>query len=141
MATPMPALTIWQPWATFIFLALKTIETRTHDRYRGLVGKRIAIHAGRTWDGSAMNRARHALRAQTRAMPAGVETLARAQAGHVICTVKVAAHKRCRASDRDVALCECEGLYGLVLDELRTLDHAIPAKGKQGVWAFGSRTA
>lgn len=46
----MKAITIWQPWASLIMSGRKAIETRTHDRFKGLVGQRIAIHAGRRWD-------------------------------------------------------------------------------------------
>lgn len=49
MAETMPALTIWQPWATLIIEGLKPYEFRAWDfrsRYPRLVGKRIAIHAG-----------------------------------------------------------------------------------------------
>ena len=38
----MKALTLWQPWATFVAHGLKTVETRSWDtRYRGW----LAIHA------------------------------------------------------------------------------------------------
>ena len=139
----MKCLTLWQPWATFIALGMKTIETRTHDRYSWLVGKRLAIHAGKRWDRTGIPRARAVLRRPEAAAPLppgmtweNLERVARAQAGHVICTAKVMAHKRCRAHDAFAALCDCEGDYGLVLDELRTLDHAVPAKGHRGVWGF-----
>lgn len=49
MAETMPALTIYQPWATLIVEGLKPYEFRAWDfrsRYPSLVGKRIAIHAG-----------------------------------------------------------------------------------------------
>jgi predicted transcriptional regulator len=42
----MKVITLWQPWASFIALGWKTIETRTHDRFKNLVCERIAIHAG-----------------------------------------------------------------------------------------------
>ena len=41
-----PVLTLYQPWATFIADGLKTIETRTHNRFTSLYGKTILIHAG-----------------------------------------------------------------------------------------------
>ena len=43
------ALTIWQPWGSLIVGDLKPYEFRKWDyrsRYPGLVGQRIAIHAG-----------------------------------------------------------------------------------------------
>ncbi len=43
----MKAITLWQPWATFIADGLKCFETRSWEtRYRG----RLAIHAANRWD-------------------------------------------------------------------------------------------
>lgn len=44
----MLALTIWQPWATLIALGHKDIENRDWAPPRHLIGKRFAIHAGKT---------------------------------------------------------------------------------------------
>lgn len=42
----MRALTVWQPWATLIIAGLKPYEFRRWPAPRGLVGKRIVVHAG-----------------------------------------------------------------------------------------------
>jgi len=41
-----PVITIKQPWASRIARAQKTIETRTHSRFKRLKGKTILIHVG-----------------------------------------------------------------------------------------------
>jgi hypothetical protein len=41
------ALTIWQPWASLIVAGLKPFEFRRRPAPRGLVGRRIVIHAGK----------------------------------------------------------------------------------------------
>jgi hypothetical protein len=41
----LPALTIWQPWATLVIADCKPYEFRTWPAPRHLWGKRIAIHA------------------------------------------------------------------------------------------------
>jgi hypothetical protein len=46
----MKAISIYQPWAQFIVFGLKSIETRTHNSFKSLVGKRILIHASAKWD-------------------------------------------------------------------------------------------
>jgi hypothetical protein len=46
----MRALTIKQPWASMIAAGHKTIENRSWRPPAGLVGQRIAIHAGAGWD-------------------------------------------------------------------------------------------
>ena len=44
-AMKLPALTIWQPWATLVMAGCKPYEFRTWPPPRHLWGKRIAIHA------------------------------------------------------------------------------------------------
>lgn len=44
----IPTITLWQPWASLIVHGHKTIETRSWPAPRSLVGRRIAIHAGKT---------------------------------------------------------------------------------------------
>jgi hypothetical protein len=44
--TTIPALTIWQPWASLIMLGAKPYEFRGWAAPRNLRGQRIAIHAG-----------------------------------------------------------------------------------------------
>ncbi|MEO8205996.1 MAG: hypothetical protein ABI615_07430 [Chthoniobacterales bacterium] len=46
----MKTISLWQPWAQFVALGWKTIETRTHTRFNSLVGQRIAIQAAQKWD-------------------------------------------------------------------------------------------
>ena len=46
----MKAITLWQPWASLVVYGYKTVEYRTHDRFRHLVGSRVAIHAGQDVD-------------------------------------------------------------------------------------------
>lgn len=40
------AITLHQPWASLIALGVKKIETRSWPAPKGLIGQRIAIHAG-----------------------------------------------------------------------------------------------
>ena len=46
MAETLPALTIWQPWATLIVAGAKPYEFRGWCPPKFYIGKRIAIHAG-----------------------------------------------------------------------------------------------
>jgi activating signal cointegrator 1 len=53
MSEPIPALTIWQPWASLITIGVKPFETRSWPtRYRGP----LAIHAGTDRRGLALCR-------------------------------------------------------------------------------------
>lgn len=44
--SPMPAITLWQPWASLIAAGAKPFEFRSWPAPRCYRGKRIAIHAG-----------------------------------------------------------------------------------------------
>ena len=43
----MYAITLHQPWASLVALGLKTVETRSWPAPATLVGRRIAVHAGK----------------------------------------------------------------------------------------------
>lgn len=49
----MKALTIWQPWAHFIATGAKRVENRDWRPPKDLVGRYLAIHAGKRYDKSA----------------------------------------------------------------------------------------
>ena len=49
----MKAISLYQPQATWVALKWKTIETRTHHRFKSLEGKRIVIHATQKTDVTA----------------------------------------------------------------------------------------
>jgi hypothetical protein len=43
-----PVISLWQPWASLVACGAKTIETRSWQAPRAVVGRRIAIHAARS---------------------------------------------------------------------------------------------
>src|SRR5258707_11629152 len=47
VAERMKALTLYQPWASFIAIGVKPFETRSWPPPTWLIGKRIAIHAAK----------------------------------------------------------------------------------------------
>lgn len=125
----LPCITLWRPWAEWISLGWKTIETRTHARFASLEGKRIAIHAGLKWDKTAMDAAAPFLTDEQRRQPLI------ALPGHVICTALVSAHRPLAPDDAPGALIECRSVprFGLFLTELQ-LVQPFPASGAQGIW-------
>lgn len=54
----IPCITLYNPWATFIALGWKTIETRTHKGLKSLVGRTIGIHASMRFDPDGFTLAR-----------------------------------------------------------------------------------
>ena len=49
----LTVISLWRPWCFWVMLGWKTIETRTHDRFANMMGKRIGIHAAQKWDDEA----------------------------------------------------------------------------------------
>lgn len=47
---PLYALTFWRPWPSAILYAGKNCENRTRPPPRALLGKRIALHAGKRYE-------------------------------------------------------------------------------------------
>ncbi len=147
----MKAITIWQPWASLIAMGHKTIETRTHDRFKSLVGLRIAIHAGKRFDRTALPviRSVRDMLPRYRAnrlcgfhCPTAAE-LDRAwdERGMILATAFVTQLKSLTwDSDVKAAMCDPRGLYGLVLTDIEPLDPPIKARGRQGIWEWDERS-
>jgi hypothetical protein len=128
-------ITLWQPWASWIMWGWKTIETRLHPRFESLAGKRIGIHAGKTWDTKAIACARPYLTTeQIRQTSAQLATLPR-QA--LLGTAFVEKHGCTEESDAAKALIDCYvARYGLWLGELEVFERPLSCKGHQGIWTF-----
>ncbi len=127
----MKCITLYRPWASWVVAGWKTIETRGHDRFRSLVGQRIAIHAGKVRDPQAVLLARRWLQTERcagTAPHAGV-------AGAVIGTVFVRSYRWLAPSDEQEAMCPCDGSrFGLFLCEPEVLKTPLYLPGHQGIW-------
>ena len=139
----MKAITLWQPWASLIAAGHKTIETRTHNRFAGLVGERIAIHAGtrydpRTWAGTwgvphYLGRMSALSISQIRDICYDCPKLPR---GAVVCTAVVLEYRLLTRDDSDAALCSARGLCGLILGDIKQLADTVTVRGHQGIWSW-----
>jgi len=130
----LPAITLWQPWASWIAAGWKWIETRPHNRFAPLVGRTIAIHAGRKWDRDWLAKAGSWLGANR----ADRTEQFRNVRGVVVCTVQVVEARRLAAGDSLAALCDCSGgrLSGLGLAGVRAFADPPPARGRQYIWRW-----
>jgi hypothetical protein len=129
----MKAITLWQPWASLIEWKLKTIETRKHNRFKGLVGERVAIHASKRMDEQSFLIVQQYLESRDynrlfTKLPQGV----------VVCTAMVEDARWLTPEDADQALCfTSDELFGLVLTDIQSLGPDYPvAKGSQGIWTW-----
>lgn len=127
----LTCITLWQPWASWIALGWKSIETRTHHQFAHLVGKRIGIHAGLRWDDQAIGLASPWLTLQQQHMS---EEL-RAVRGVLVCTSMVLGHGILTADHNQRSLIRIQGRrYGLLLGEPKVLVEPIRLTGHQGAW-------
>lgn len=134
----LPCISMWQPWASWVAWGWKTIETRTHLRFRSLVGQRIGIHAAQRFDDRARHVANHYLsdgqaRSAGRSDPAANSPFAY-QRG-IICTVFVRDFRLLTPKDASSALIECDTTrYGLFLEAIHRIEPPLQCKGRQGIW-------
>jgi hypothetical protein len=130
----IPAITLYQPWATWIAWGWKTIETRVHDRFAGLVGQRIAIHAGKTFDERSPREATPYLWEERRRK--ADRALTRYPQGAIVCTVDVVGARWLTEADSGAALCRCLHCdrFGIILANVRIIEPPIAWSGARGIW-------
>jgi activating signal cointegrator 1 len=144
------AISLWQPWASFVAIGIKPFETRDWAPPKWLIGKRIAIHA-----------AKRAVNADDRVWAAqhGVVDL---PLGAIVCTALLTAAYRCgdATSKRLCRILENHGALPLLagaevrelptdefgdyavarwawrLAAVETLNPPIFARGAQGLWKW-----
>lgn len=128
-----PVITLYQPWASWIMRLWKTIETREHNRFACLKGKRILIHAGQRTDGSHLTTQNPFLtKAELLYKPEEIVN------GFILGSAYVERVGWLNADHSKKALIDCEGTkrFGLFLDGIKPESEPIPAKGEMGIWYY-----
>ena len=135
----MKAISLYQPWAAWVVTGQKTIETRGHDRFKGLVGQRIAIHATHRFDDDVVD----AVDAAGALLPPRVRALQTLTRGAIIGCVDVVDARWLTEADSKAALCPCGvNRFGLILANAKALDVPVKIRGHQGIWNWdGSEPA
>jgi len=131
----MKSITLHRPWSSFVAFGLKSIETRRHDRFRGLVGETVAIHGGQKRVFVPFSYIERQFQVPSARMNEALDH-AIAYSGVIVCLADVIAHRRLTDADAKAALCPADGLYGLILDNVRRFREPIPARGQQGIWEW-----
>lgn len=129
----MPAVTVWQPWASLLAERMKLIETRRHDRLKGLVGEWVAIHAGKAYDPEADDMMTPTARRWV------LEHRWELPRGRVVAVGKAVAHRYLMVADdaeEAAAFFRPAGLYGLFFAPVLKLPAAVQATGHQGIWRW-----
>src|SRR6185503_5934183 len=127
----IPVITMWEPWATWVKLGWKTIESREHNRFRCLVGRRIAICAAKHWDKGWLRDAAPFLSTERIEQ---TEQFQKTREPGLICTAMVDSSRLLWIDDEPKALIECLSVrrYGLFLKDVRVIE-PVPVKGRQGI--------
>src|SRR5271157_3301855 len=131
-----PAISIWAPWAEYIAAGLKSIETRRHQRFACLVGKRIAIHQAYRIDTGASAAIKYLIVAGRSAAGRECVMASYQNPGAVVCTAYVFAAHLLAGSNSQAALCDCsnQDRYGLFLQDIQRLRAPFFCKGRQGIF-------
>ena len=140
----MKIITLYQPWAAFVALGWKTIETRLHSRFACLVHQTIGIQAAAQFDKDWEKEAKRFLTEeqwltiQGAAHPDISRLFTERQS--IICTVHVDEFQKLFACYSDRALIDCsnDNRYGLFLSKSHILTPAISTKGikHRGLWNY-----
>lgn len=135
MSNILPAITLYQPWATWIMRGWKTIETRTHNRFASLKGHDILIHAGQTTDADAIDN-RFLAKHQILYNPDEMIN------GYILGKAFVYQTRELNATDSQAALIDCviTQRFGLFLARIEKFEKPIPVKGERGIWYFNLDT-
>ena len=152
---PVYAITLHQPWASLIALGVKTVETRSWPAPARLVGRRIAVHAGKR----LVRRPGDAIERELRARW-GEEWRVIIPTGAVVATAVLAGMGRVERADlpegyavHDPATeIGCAAGTGLTpidpwgdfscgrwlwfLDDVEALPEPVPAVGRQSFWRW-----
>lgn len=127
----MRAITLWQPWAWSMGTSLiKGVENRTWPPPRWLLGRRIALHAGKKFCKASADSL------DSRLLPSDPELPPKSQLvfGAVIAVTTVAAVV---TSIDDVPTDQRRfffGPYGWLVTNTRRLDEPVYCRGWQGLW-------
>lgn len=127
----LPVISLWQPWSAWVIAGYKPIETRLHDKFRSLIGKRIAIHSTAKWDDKAIEAAFDYVDDPTKLI------VEKSEPGIVGTAFVRDTRWLHQLTDSREALIDCFTVsrFGLLLENIQPCE-LIPCKGKQGIWYF-----
>jgi predicted transcriptional regulator len=128
-----PGISLWEPWASFVMRGWKTIETRTHDRFRSLEGRTIGVHATKKWDPDYLLKANAFMNAD---QFEAVKDIRRKHCQAILGTARVQTVRVLSPSDSFAAMYECASRirFGLVLRDVKVFARPVLCTGHQGIW-------
>ena len=133
----MKCISMWNPWAMWVTLEWKPVETRFHSYFKSLVGQRIGIHAAMKWDREWERLAGPYLTEEQEYLTTINYREWKALGGHVISTVFVERFESSLApGDSKAALIDCShgDRTGLFLKDIVRIMPPIRWQGSQGIF-------
>ncbi len=131
----IPAITLYQPWASLIAVGAKRYETRSFPAPRRLLGQRIAIHAAKR-EITLVGLDFKAARAIMAVVPTSVYSLPR---GVVVCTAFLAESLPAESVEPDLFGDYSPGRFAWRLEDILPVTPHIPARGRQMIgWPWES---
>lgn len=128
----IPVITLWQPWASWIMWGWKGIESRTHNKFKDLVGcPELGIHAGKKFDTSDL------VMQNIYLSPDQIKQSLNVPSGCILGTVACYdGGFPLNWTHENQALIECEKelRYGLFLKDPKEFEKPIPMLGELSIW-------
>jgi hypothetical protein len=122
----LPAISLWQPWASFIAIGVKKYETRHWAAPSRLIGKRIAIHAAKRKPEKDDIEWWHRI--------AGAD--APLHKGAFVCTAVLVACRNAQNVPWDEFGDYGNGRFAWELADIEPLIPPVPGTGRQGFWTW-----
>lgn len=147
MAERMRGLTLHRPWDTAMLVLGKPLENRSWSPPAAVIGQRIALHSGKTWDGDGVAFITGLAVSNGMAPREVLDFVDRARDVHsaIIGTVKIS-----RVLRRGDLASMSDPLYsspwffgdcGWVREDAFLLPEPVPCKGMQGLWTVPADVA
>jgi len=122
----MPAISLWQPWASFIAIGVKPYETRHWRAPSRMIGTRIVIHAAKHPVTADDREWWHHICGVDKPLPLGA----------MVCSALLRAVVLSESVPADDFGDYAPGRFCWHLTEVRRFVEPIPAKGQQGFWTW-----
>ena len=140
----MKAISMHMPWALWVTIKWKGIETRTHNKFKNLKGERIAIHATQQlyetefyneYFRQRINKKDNLIQISNQMYMANMHR------GMIMCTAVVKEARwapNVRFKEREdwsrMAMIDVAGKFCLFLEDVKPLKKQIPYTGQQGIF-------
>ena len=125
----LPAITLWQPWASLIAIGVKPYETRPQPAPQIMCGRRIAIHAAVRKP--RLDEITPAIKAAMLAATGDEWWFSRLALGAVVCTAFLHGSKPAQSVTPDDFGDYRVGRWAWVLSDVEKFASPCPAKGQQ----------